>query len=177
MPTKSLKLLCIMLPLLLPLTSGRAQSASSMDRDTSSAAPSPPMGWNSWDSYGTTVNEQQVKANADWMAAHLKASGWEYITVDMEWFVTDPRPEGNGKDSHYQIDANGRFQPDVNRFPSAKDGLGFKPLADYVHGLGLRFGIHILQGIPRPAVNDNLPIAGSSFHATDAADTAGTCKW
>jgi alpha-galactosidase len=137
----------------------------------------PPMGWNSWDSYGTTINEQQVKANADWMANNLKAFGWQYINVDMEWFVTDPVPEGNAKDSHYQIDANGRFQPPVNRFPSAKDGAGFKPLADYVHSLGLKFGIHILQGIPRPAVQNNLAIAGSSFYARDAANTDGTCKW
>jgi alpha-galactosidase len=140
-------------------------------------AQTPPMGWNSWDSYGTTVDEEQIKANADWMAKHLKNYGWQYITVDMEWFVTDPKPEGNAKDSHYQIDAQGRFQPAVNRFPSARDGAGFKPLADYVHGLGLKFGIHILQGIPRPAVNDNLPVAGSSFHARDAANTDGTCKW
>jgi hypothetical protein len=135
------------------------------------------LGWNSWDSYGTTVNEEQVRANADWMAKNLKAFGWQYITVDMEWFVTDPKPEGNAKDSHYQIDANGRFQPAVNRFPSSKNGAGFKPLADYVHSLGLKFGIHILQGIPRQAVRRNLPIAGSSFLAKDAANTEGTCKW
>src|SRR5262249_22135638 len=112
-----------------------------------------------------------------WMAKHLKAYGWQYITVDMEWFVTDPKPEGNSKDSHYQIDASGRFQPALNRFPSAKDGAGFKPLADYVHSLGLKFGIHILQGIPRPAVKDNLPITDSTFRAPDAANTGSTCKW
>src|SRR5271169_704932 len=60
-----------------------------------SLAATPPMGWNSWDSYGTTVNEEQIKANADWMAAHLKQFGWQYITVDMEWFVKNPVPEGN----------------------------------------------------------------------------------
>jgi hypothetical protein len=135
------------------------------------------MGWNSWDSYGTTVNEEQVKANAAWMAEHLKAYGWQYVTVDMEWFVKNPIPEGNAKNSLYQVDANGRFQPALNRFPSAKDGAGFKPLADYVHGLGLKFGIHILQGIPRIATTDNSPIAGSAFGARDAADTAGTCRW
>lgn len=153
------------------------QPGAQAEAATATSAATPPMGWNSWDSYGTTVNEQQVKANADWMAKHLKAYGWQYVTVDMEWFVTDPKPEGNAKDSHYQIDANGRFQPALNRFPSAKDGAGFGPLADYVHGLGLKFGIHILQGIPRPGVKDNLPIAGSAFHATDAANTDGTCRW
>ena len=134
-------------------------------------AATPPMGWNSWDSYGTTVNEQQIKANADWMAAHLKQSGWQYITVDMEWFVTNPVPEGNAHNSIYSIDKFGRFVPAVNRFPSAKDGAGFKPLADYVHGLGLKFGIHILQGIPREAVSHNTPIDGSpNLHARDAAN-------
>lgn len=139
--------------------------------------PSPPLGWNSWDAYGATVNEQQVKANADWMAQHLKAYGWKYITVDIEWFETDPNPQANGKNSHYVIDAEGRYVPAVNRFPSSRDNAGFKPLADYVHSLGLKFGIHIMQGIPRVAVRDNLPIAGSTFHAQDAANTEGTCQW
>ena len=137
----------------------------------------PPMGWNSWDSYGTTVNEAQVKANADWMAKNLKAFGWQYIVVDMEWFVANPIPEGNAKDSIYSLDGTGRYTPAPNRFPSSSPGTGFRPLADYVHGLGLKFGIHILQGIPKQAVKLNSPIEGSTFHAADAADTSGTCKW
>lgn len=48
-----------------------------------------PMGWNSYDYYDTTVNEAQVKANADYMAAHLKDAGWEYIVVDIEWYARD----------------------------------------------------------------------------------------
>ena len=136
----------------------------------------PPMGWNSWDSYGTTVNETQVKANADSMARNLREFGWQYIVVDMEWFVTNPIPEGNAKDSLYSIDADGRYTPAPNRFPTA-GGAGFKPLADYVHSLGLKFGIHILQGIPKEAVKENDPIEGSTYHAADAADTSGTCKW
>jgi hypothetical protein len=133
------------------------------------------MGWNSWDSYGTTVSEAAVKANADWMAKNLKAFGWQYIVVDMEWFVTNPIPEGNAKDSLYSMDATGRYTPALNRFPSSKDG-GFKPLADYVHSQGLKFGIHILQGIPKEAVKKNDPIEGSAYHAADAAGT-GTCRW
>jgi hypothetical protein len=145
-------------------------------QSTGVASSTPPMGWNSWDSYGTTVNEAQVKANADWMAKHLKAFGWEYVVVDMEWFVTNPVPEGNARDSIYGMDEYGRYIPPSNRFPSAA-GVGFKPLADFVHSLGLKFGIHILQGIPKEAVKRNDPIEGSSFHAADAADTSGTCKW
>ena len=136
------------------------------------------MGWNSWDSYGTTVNEDQIKANADWMAANLKQYGWQYITVDMEWFVKNPVPEGNAHDSVYTLDAFGRFIPAPNRFPSSKDGAGFKPLADYVHGLGLKFGIHILQGVPRPAIEANTPIQGAApLGARDAANVDGACKW
>jgi alpha-galactosidase len=150
---------------------------SSSAPDETILAPTPPMGWNSWDGYGTTINEAQVKANAEWFAKHLKAYGWEYIVVDMEWFVTNPTPEGNSKNSLYTIDAYGRYAPALNRFPSAADGKGFKPLGDYIHSLGLKFGIHILRGIPKKAVEANLPIANSTFHAADAADTSETCPW
>jgi hypothetical protein len=140
-------------------------------------AVAPPMGWNSWDGYGTTINEEQVKANAKWFAEHLKRFGWEYIVVDMEWFVKNPVPAGNSKTSQYALDANGRYIPAENRFPSAAGGNGFKPLADYIHSLGLKFGIHILRGIPKKAVEANLPIEGSNSHASDAADTSETCPW
>ena len=140
-------------------------------------ATTPPIGWNSWDSYGTTVGEEQVKANANWMAAHLKRHGWQYIVVDMEWFVTNPVAEGNATNFKYTLDDDGRYMPAPNRFPSAVQGQGFAPLAAYVHAKGLKFGIHILQGIPREAVQRNLPIAGSRFRASDAANTSGTCSW
>ena len=140
-------------------------------------APTPPMGWNSWDAYGTTINEAQVKANAQWMSDHLKTFGWQYITVDMEWFVTNPTATGNSKDFQYSLDPNGRYTPAVNRFPSAANGAGLKPLADYIHSLGLKFGIHILRGIPKQAVAAKLPIADSTFTAADAADPTDTCPW
>jgi alpha-galactosidase len=150
-----------------------AQDLASQD----ALALTPPMGWNSWDGYGTTINEVQVKANAQWMADHLKAFGWQYVTVDMEWFVSNPTAEGNSKTSAYTLDENGRYTPALNRFPSAANGAGFKPLADYVHSLGLKFGIHILRGIPRQAVVNKLPIAGTSYSAADAADSSDTCPW
>jgi alpha-galactosidase len=145
--------------------------------DSSVLAATPPMGWNSWDGYGTTVKEADVKANAQWLAEHLKPFGWQYVVVDMEWFVTNPLPEGNSKTSLYTMDKYGRYTPAVNRFPSAANDAGFKPLADYVHSLGLKFGIHILRGIPKQAVEKNLGIEASSFHATDAADSSDTCPW
>jgi len=154
-----------------------SHSGESPTGETQLLAPTPPLGWNSWDGYGTTVNEAQVKTNAAWFAEHLKPYGWEYVVVDMEWFVTNPTPEGNSKTSLYSLDGYGRYTPALNRFPSAADGAGFKPLGDYLHSLGLKFGIHILRGIPKEAVEGNLPIAGSTFHATDAADTSETCPW
>jgi alpha-galactosidase len=140
-------------------------------------AATPPMGWNSWDGYGTTIDESEFRANATWFAQHLKPFGWEYVTIDMEWFVDNPLPEGNSKTATYHMDAYGRYTPPDGRFPSAENGIGFKALADFTHSLGLKFGIHILRGIPKEAVEKNLPIEGSSFHAADAADESDTCPW
>jgi hypothetical protein len=158
------------------LTGLHGQKAADHRELSTMLARTPPMGWNSWDSYGTTVSEVQVKANAAWMATHLKQHGWQYIVVDMEWFVANPIAEGNATNFHYSLDGEGRYTPALNRFPSATRD-GFAALAAYVHGQGLKFGIHILQGIPREAVAKNLPIAGSHFRAADAANSSGTCKW
>ncbi len=140
-------------------------------------APQPPMGWNSWDSYGATIDEAGFKANAQVVANKLKAFGYRYVTIDIEWYVANPTAEGSAKDAKVMMDANGRFTPSTDRYPSAADGAGFKPLADYIHSLGLKFGIHIVRGIPKQAVERNLPIAGTNFHAADAADTSDTCPW
>lgn len=132
------------------------------------------MGWNSWDAYAISITEPQFKANADWLHRHLQQYGWEYAVIDADWYLADP---DNSAHPGYTLSADGRYQPAVNRFPSAADGRGFKPIADYTHSLGLKFGIHILRGIPREAVEKNLPIAGSSFHAADAADRSDLCRW
>ncbi len=125
-------------------------------------APTPPMGWNSWDCYGPTVVEAEVKANADYMAKNLKKFGWKYVVVDIRWTVENDKSGGyNQTDPVYTMDEYGRFTPAVNRFPSAAGGKGFKPLAGYVHARGLKFGIHIMRGIPVIAVNKNTPIFGS----------------
>ena len=112
-------------------------------------AATPPMGWNSWDCYGTTVTEAEVKANAAYMAQHLKQHGWQYVVVDIQWSETNPKSHGYRPDAELSMDEYGRLTPAVNRFPSAADERGFRPLAGYIHSLGLRFGIHIMRGIPR----------------------------
>ena len=99
-------------------------------------APTPPMGWNSWDSFGPTVRENEVKANADAMAAKLARFGWQYVVVDIEWFQPNARAHGYIPRGVVTMDSYGRFIPSTNRFPSAANGEGFKPLADYVHSKG-----------------------------------------
>ncbi|WP_231632480.1 glycoside hydrolase family 27 protein [Mangrovimonas sp. TPBH4] len=139
----------------------------------------PPMGWNSWDCYGPTVEEHEVIANADYMAENLKDYGWEYIVVDIRWFVENDKAGGyNQTDPRYVIDEYGRYQPAENRFPSAKDGKGFKDLAEYVHNKGLKFGIHIMRGIPKVAVEQKLPILGTNGITADQIySTELQCQW
>lgn len=153
-------------------------TASAQTKDFHNWAPTPPMGWNSWDCFGPTVVENEVKANADYMAKELKPVGWEYIIVDIRWYVGNDKAHGyNETDPDYVLDEYGRFQPAINRFPSAAGGKGFKPLADYIHKKGLKFGIHIMRGIPVEAVKRNLPILGSKATAKDIYSTEGQCKW
>lgn len=141
-------------------------------------APTPPMGWNSWDSYGLGITESEFKENVQWFHQHLKRYGWQYVVVDEGWYLQHPENAGKkGADQGYTLSADGRYLPAPNRFPSSARDAGLKPLADYAHSLGLKFGIHIIRGIPKEAVEKNLPIAGSSFHAADAADTSDTCEW
>ncbi len=141
-------------------------------------APTPPMGWNSWDCYGPTVTEAEVKANADYMAEKLKSHGWQYVIVDIRWFVSNDKAGGyNQKDPNYTVDPYGRFLPATNRFPSAAGGKGFKPLADYVHSKGLKFGIHVMRGVPVVAVKKKTPILGSDANAADIYTTEGQCGW
>lgn len=137
----------------------------------------PPMGWNSWDCYGAAVTEEQVRANARYMAEHLKEYGWEYVVVDIQWY--ESTADGSRMHAFMPLcmDEYGRLVPAENRFPSAKDGKGFGPLAEYVHSLGLKFGIHIMRGIPRQAVHADTPVLGSNLGARHAAKYASICPW
>mgnify|MGYP002679147575 CR=1 FL=1 len=149
--------------------------------DKNKFAVTPPMGWNSYDYYDTTVTEEEVKANARYMAENMKAYGWEYVVIDIEWYANDA---GTRRQEYQYIpfgddemDAYGRFQPSPNRFPSSAGGKGFAPLAEYIHSLGLKIGIHIMRGIPREAAHRHCPIAGTSMTADMAADPSSICGW
>ena len=137
----------------------------------------PVMGWNSWDFYGTSINEDRTKAQTDYLAANLLSHGWSLMTVDIQWY--QPTATGftyiNG--ATLTMDQYGRLTPATNRFPSAVGGAGFKPLADYVHSKGLKFGIHMMRGISRQAVAQDTPILGTTNTASQIADTSSTCAW
>lgn len=138
-------------------------------------APTPPMGWNSWDAYGLTIDEADFKANTTVLAGIAKY-GWKYSVVDEGWYMANT--EGKTlEDKKYLWDQNGLLIPVPSRFPSSVNDAGFKPMADFVHSQGLKFGIHIVRGIPKQVVEANLPIAGSSFHSQDAADKTSPCPW
>lgn len=140
-------------------------------------AATPPMGWNSWDCYGASVTEEEVRGNASYMAEHLKGFGWEYIVVDIQWYEPGAYTSSYRPFVELDMDGYSRLIPSVGRFPSSAEGKGFKPLADYVHSLGLKFGIHILRGIPRQAVHRNTPILGTSYTAREIASTNSICNW
>ena len=140
-------------------------------------AQNPPMGWNSWDCYGAAVTEADVRRNAEYMAAHLKAHGWEYVVVDIQWYQPTADSHEYAPFSDERMDAYGRFLPAENRFPSAAGDAGFKPLADYIHSLGLKFGIHIMRGMPRVAAHRHLPIFGSAYSCDQVANPNSICAW
>jgi len=140
-------------------------------------APTPPMGWNSWDCYGAAVREEEIRGNAEYMAEHLLQFGWDTIVVDIQWSEPGAVSSSYRPFVPLEMDEYSRLMPAVNRFPSAANGQGFKPLADYVHSLGLKFGIHIMRGIPRQAVHQNTAILGTTVTARDIASTNSICPW
>ncbi|WP_229377413.1 glycoside hydrolase family 27 protein [Streptomyces sp. VRA16 Mangrove soil] len=150
---------------------------TSLPRPLPDRALRPPMGWNSWDCYGTTVTEDEVLANAVFLRDHLLAYGWDTVVVDIQWYEPTARSHGYNPDAPLVLDAHGRQLPAPGRFPSAGAGAGFGPLAERVHGMGLRFGLHIMRGIPRRAVAARLPVLGTEFTAADIADTSSVCPW
>lgn len=139
-------------------------------------APHAPMGWNSWDCFGASVTEAEVRANADYVAGRLKPFGYEYIVVDIQWYEPQANSWAYHQFTDLAMDDECRLIPAASRFPSATEGAGFAPLAAYVHQLGLKFGIHLMRGIPRQAVHQNRTFAGGRYAARDVAAN-NICPW
>ena len=163
-----LKILASVLAATTILSSSEASLAAGL-------AARPPMGWNSWDAYGLTIDESQFRAAAA-VEAKLRPYGWTYAVIDEGWYMDNPFG-AKLADRAYQLDDHGLLVPSLKRYPSAADGAGFKPLAAWAHSQGLKFGLHIVRGVPKQAVEQNTPIQGTDFHAADAADTSETCPW
>ena len=145
--------------------------------DKNAFAKTPPMGWNSWDCYGAAVNEEQLLGNAEYMAKHLKEFGWQYVVCDIQWY--EPKAKDNDYNNFTELcmDEYSRLIPAENRFPSSKNGAGFKPIADKIHAMGLKFGIHIMRGIPRQAVHRNTKIMKDGKTARQIAHHFSVCPW
>ena len=142
-------------------------------------AMTPPLGWNSWDCYGAGITEKELLENADFMASHLKQYGWEYVVCDIQWY----EPLSVGRGHHYNkftpltMDAYGRLTPAENRFPSAAGGKDFRPIADYIHSLGLKFGLHMMRGVPRQAAAKACPVLECDKTCRDVAHPFSVCPW
>jgi len=181
MDSKPMKL--PLLTLLICICFGGAISAQNI------VAAKPPLGWNSYNCFGSAVHEDEVKANTNYMAQNLKAYGWQYIVVDFLWSYDNPPGSNIGNPFQMQLgdgsyvpwltmDKWGRLLPQPNKFPSAYKSNGFKSLSDYVHSKGLKFGIHVMRGIPRQAVWSKSPVKGAHGITADmVADTNSKCTW
>ncbi len=154
-----------------------AASAKAKTRAPALLAPTPPMGWNSWNSFATTITEDEALETARIMADRLKPHGYTVFTIDIQWYEPEAKSYDYNAHPTPAMDGYGRLLPAPNRFPSSQDGAGFKPVADQIHALGLKFGVHLMRGIPRLAVEQNLPVLGTNLHARDIANPDSTCPW
>jgi len=177
-------LLTLIAPLLINL------SAAAQDTDVATFrtwAMTPPMGWNSWDCYYSSVTEKEVMQNAQYLVDNdLVRHGWEYVVIDIRWYCNHPSLGGGNYnqrgDQDYVLDEYGRYLPSPTRFPSCMVGgvnQGFKPLADKIHAMGLKFGIHIMRGVPKSVVGSSHKLKG--METTPWSDvyssTTPACTW
>lgn len=140
------------------------------------------MGWNSFDCYGHSVDETQFCKNAEILSERFREFGYEYCVLDFCWFypekgtVAPPNQRWNGSDPDVRIcmDEFGRPLPAPEKFPSCNRSL--RPLADYVHSKGLKFGVHFMRGVPREAVIGKVAIKNSPYTAADIV-SGEDCDW
>ncbi|MEM6391289.1 MAG: glycoside hydrolase family 27 protein [Planctomycetota bacterium] len=166
-----------------PVTSHPTPTQSTPDREARAQrvhalTPNPPRGWNSFDCYGCSANQRVAAANLEAFAQKLLPAGYDTFVIDAGWFGEYHIPEGwdftNEKHAaRVRVDRHGRFLPSNVSFPN-----GLQPLIDRAHELGIKFGIHLMRGVPRAAVEQQLPILGTpGLTAADIANTDDTCPW
>ncbi|XP_061373625.1 uncharacterized protein LOC133315953 [Gastrolobium bilobum] len=146
----------------------------------------PPRGWNSYDSFSWVISEKEYLQNADIISQRLLVHGYQYAVVDYLWYRS--LKGGNNSLGFDTIDKWGRLLPDPERWPSSSEGRGFIEVADKVHSMGLKFGVHLMAGISTQAFNNNTPIldtttgqayeeSGRLWHAKDIGIPARACEW
>jgi alpha-galactosidase len=140
-------------------------------------APKPPLGWNSFDSYGVYLHHEAAMENLKAMSKLLQPHGYEYFVIDGGWYGEFKLAEGTlyPLEKHAETVNMNEFaiyQPSKVYF-----GQGFKPIVDLGHELGLKMGLHLMRGISRKAVEQNLPIKNSKYRAADIANKNSTCAW
>jgi alpha-galactosidase len=169
---KAIWLSVIILTSLFSVMSPCQTSAQSIRKTTA-----PFQGWNSYDCYGSHINYKLTNENLDAFIQKLKPSGYEYFVLDAGWFRHyDLKPgeiwPSKGDKSHLNFDECGRLIPSEVLFPN-----GFKEIIEKAHKNGIKFGLHLMRGIPREVVKRNLPIKGTKYFARDIADVNDTCVW
>ncbi|MDP9173979.1 MAG: glycoside hydrolase family 27 protein [Planctomycetota bacterium] len=177
---RSIKAICTLATIFLVLGAGVSKAQTTVPIAPPKFlewALTPPMGWNSWDCFGAGVTQTETLANADYMERNLKAHGWNIITIDIQWYEPLAHTDRYRPNALLEMDANGRLLPAGNRFPMTRETHSFKAMGDALHARGLRFGLHLLRGIPRQAVKQNVSILGTIVHAGDIADKTSKCPW
>lgn len=144
--------------------------------------PTPPLGWNSFDSFGCYLYEEAAFANLEAFAKKLKPHGYEYFVVDGGWYgeyelQAGTRFPAEKHASDVRYNEFGHYLPSKTYFPN-----GLEALKNRTHELGLKFGVHLMRGVPRKAYEENLQIKGTNVRVRDIAITAkeqncGWCKY
>ncbi|WP_167613711.1 glycoside hydrolase family 27 protein [Maribellus sediminis] len=170
---KNFRILALLL--LIVSACGVEQSEKNTKTTITSLAPTPPLGYNSYQSYQTYMHETEAIKTIDVMAEKYLPFGYNYFVIDDGWQVEAELFEGTTypkKEIGVALDEFGLLEPSKTYFPN-----GMAAIADYAHQKGLKFGLWIIRGIPRIAVEQNLPIKGTNYHARDIADTTSVCSW
>jgi len=141
-------------------------------------APTPPMGFNSYDSYGNFLFEETAIQLMDVMAEKYLPFGYEYFVIDLGWYNEYKLIDGtqiidfNNSPDLFNLDTNGLPEPSKTFFPG-----GIKPLVDYAHSKGLKFGLHLMRGVFKQAIEQNCVVKGTNIPIQDIVDTLSICDW
>ncbi len=141
--------------------------ASSSSAKADRKHPIPPRGWNSYTGYSIAVTQEELHKNIDFLAENLLEYGYDTVTVDNGWFLS-----GKGKGISIALDECGRPDSHPHFFPR-----GLQHTIDYAHKKGVKFGIWLLRGINRRAVEENMPVEGTPYRMQDIVNKKSYCGW